>query len=65
MRLWGRYPYRGYVQIKDGSVWRYLINQNWDKNKQKKLCQHLGFKSTKADIFLGAAQRELKLQEGS
>ena len=36
----------GYIEIKDGSIWRYVLEENWDKNCQKMLCQHLGFEDT-------------------
>ena len=43
--------YDGYVQIKDDSTWRYLEDKNWDKIRQKMLCQHLGFKETDANTI--------------
>ena len=40
--------YEGYIQIKDHShsSWPLVAEENWDKNRQKMLCQHLGFKET-------------------
>ena len=35
--------YQGFIQIKDGSTWRYVKEENWDKKRQKMLCQYLGF----------------------
>jgi hypothetical protein len=47
IRLFGRYPYEGYAQVKDGhDTWRYVTKDIWDGNRQKMLCQHLGFMST-------------------
>jgi hypothetical protein len=34
---------QGYIEIKDGSIWRKVVENNWDENRQKMLCQHLGF----------------------
>jgi hypothetical protein len=36
----------GYIIIHDGSTWRRVVVENWDKNRQKMLCQHLGFEET-------------------
>ncbi|CAB4010349.1 neuronal cell adhesion molecule isoform X1 [Paramuricea clavata] len=36
----------GFIQIKDGLIWRTVKEEHWDKNRQKMLCQHLGFKET-------------------
>ncbi|CAB4005658.1 Venom prothrombin activator pseutarin-C non-catalytic subunit [Paramuricea clavata] len=44
-------PYSGYIQIKYGSTWRYVIEEQWDKNRQKTLCRHLGFKETDANVI--------------
>ena len=40
-----RLEYRsaGYIEIKDASTWRIVDVENWDRNHQKLLCQHLGF----------------------
>ena len=35
--------YEGSIQIKDGSKWRYVKEENWDKLRQNMLCQYLGF----------------------
>ena len=43
-------PNRGYVQIKDGLIWRYVQEENWDLTREKMLCQHLGFRETDADV---------------
>ncbi|CAB4005117.1 ---NA---, partial [Paramuricea clavata] len=34
----------GFIEIKDGLIWRRVKEEHWDKNRQKMLCQHLGFK---------------------
>ena len=34
---------QGYIEIKDGSIWRKVVENNWDENRQNMLCQHLGF----------------------
>ena len=36
----------GFLYIYDGSTWRRVVEENWDKNRQKMLCQHLGFEET-------------------
>ena len=40
--------YKGNLLIKDGSTWRYVNEENWDINREKMLCRHLGFKETDA-----------------
>jgi hypothetical protein len=40
--------YQGYFEIKEGSTWIYVYEENWDANREKMLCQHLGFKETDA-----------------
>lgn len=44
-------PNRGYLQIRDGSGWRFVSEDNWDKKRQKMLCQHLGFARTTEKII--------------
>jgi hypothetical protein len=44
-------PYSGYIEIKHGSTWRYVNEKNWDKIRQKMLCQHLGFRETDANVI--------------
>ena len=39
-------PNEGFIEIKDGSIWRYVKEETWDKDRQKMLCQHLGFDKT-------------------
>ena len=29
--------------MKDGSIWKKVVEKNWDENRQKMLCQHFGF----------------------
>jgi hypothetical protein len=36
----------GFIEIKDGLIWRTVKEEHWDKNRQKMLCQHLGFNET-------------------
>jgi hypothetical protein len=36
-------PNEGFIEIKDGPTWRKVDEENWDKDRQKMLCQHLGF----------------------
>jgi hypothetical protein len=36
----------GFIIIHDGRTWRRVVVENWDKNRQKMLCQHLGFEET-------------------
>ncbi|CAB4024817.1 retinoschisin-like isoform X2 [Paramuricea clavata] len=36
----------GFIEIRNGSTWRRVVEENWDKNRQKMLCQHLGFEET-------------------
>ena len=42
-------PNQGYVQIRDGLTWQYVKEENWDRNREKMLCQHLGFHETNED----------------
>lgn len=37
----------GGIEIKDGSTWRRVDEENWDWNHQKLLCEHLGFDEEK------------------
>jgi hypothetical protein len=39
-------PNTGFILIYDGSTWRRVVVENWDKNRQKMLCQHFGFGET-------------------
>ncbi|CAB3995581.1 receptor-type tyrosine- phosphatase epsilon-like isoform X1 [Paramuricea clavata] len=60
-----RSPYEGYIQIKDGSTWRYVKEDNWDKNRQTMLCQHLGFDETvKNDIIYRQSPSGVKMATG-
>ena len=38
-----QYRNAGKIEIEDGSAWRSVDVENWDRNHQKLLCQHLGF----------------------
>ena len=40
------YQNEGYIEIKDGSIWRKVVEETWNKIRQKMLCQHLGFQET-------------------
>ncbi|XP_028417344.1 receptor-type tyrosine-protein phosphatase F-like [Dendronephthya gigantea] len=53
-------PKRGHLQIKDGFGWRYVIENNWDKKRQKMLCQHMGFDETANNII---RRRTLRMRE--
>ena len=33
----------GNIEIKNGSIWSIVVEENWDKEREKMLCQHLGF----------------------
>ena len=33
----------GYIEIKNGSIWKKVAEENWDENREKMLCQYLGF----------------------
>ena len=37
------YTNTGSIEIKDGSTWKRVDEENWDPNHQKALCEHLGF----------------------
>ena len=45
-----QYRNAGYIEIKDASSWRVFNVENWDRNYQELLCQHLGFEED--DDFL-------------
>jgi hypothetical protein len=36
----------GFIEIHVGLTWRRVVEENWDKNRQKIMCQHLGFEET-------------------
>ena len=48
--------YEGSIQIKDGSTWRYVKEENWDKKRQKMLCQYLGFNGSKSDEIVSPSR---------
>jgi hypothetical protein len=52
------------VQIKDGNLWRFVIKDNWDKNREKILCQHLGFTSTGNSVRSGNLSKEALIANG-
>ncbi|CAB4004016.1 receptor-type tyrosine- phosphatase epsilon-like, partial [Paramuricea clavata] len=59
-------PYEGYIQIKDGSTWKYVKEENWDKTRQKMLCHHLGFSETNANvIFIGRFRQRHNIATGN
>ncbi|CAB4024291.1 ---NA---, partial [Paramuricea clavata] len=60
-------PYQGYIQVNDGSTWKYVNEKHWDKIRQKMLCQHLGFKETDANpIYIYAwSQRSYNIATGN
>ena len=37
------YGNTGKIEIEDGSTWKGVDVENWDRKHQKLLCQHLGF----------------------
>ncbi|CAB4004623.1 Receptor-type tyrosine- phosphatase F [Paramuricea clavata] len=39
-------PTKGFIEIKDGSTWRKVDEENWDIIRHKMLCRHLGFSET-------------------
>ena len=41
----------GYIEIKDGSIWRKVVEENWNKKRQKWLCQHLGFEEIDSNVI--------------
>jgi hypothetical protein len=58
-------PYRGYIEIKNGTIWRRVKEENWDKYRQKMLCQHLGFDETDANkIVSGQVSSGSKIVTG-
>ena len=65
MRLTGSHPYYGYVQIKDGLTWRYIVvNEMWDENLPKMLCNHLGFNAMENDFSSGQCGKGCKIASG-
>ena len=36
----------GYIEIKTGTIWRKVVEENWDENYEKMLCQYFGFEET-------------------
>ena len=57
-------PYEGYFQVFDGSIWRYVGENNWDKNRQKMFCEYLGFNDTDASIAGGTFNRRNDIATG-
>ena len=43
-------PYEGYIKVYDGSIWKFVGENNWDKNLQKMFCEYLGFNDMDASI---------------
>ncbi|XP_028416881.1 uncharacterized protein LOC114541103 isoform X2 [Dendronephthya gigantea] len=39
-------PFKGFIEIKDGSSWRKVDHENWDAHSQEAFCQYLGFKGS-------------------
>jgi hypothetical protein len=64
IRLLGIYPDRGYVQIKDGSTWRYVSDRKWDKNHQHLLCEQLGFTPESGSVRSGLVPPGVKVAFG-
>ncbi|XP_028402587.1 phosphatidylinositol phosphatase PTPRQ-like [Dendronephthya gigantea] len=45
-------PNEGFIEVKNNDRrWRKVIEENWDKNRQKMLCEHLGFNETGANTI--------------
>ncbi|XP_028402428.1 receptor-type tyrosine-protein phosphatase S-like [Dendronephthya gigantea] len=42
-------PNEGFIEVKNDTTWRKVIEENWDKDRQKMLCEHLGFRETSAN----------------
>ena len=57
-------PYEGYIQVYDGSIWRYVGENNWDKSRQKMFCEYLGFNSTDASISRAYLNRQNNIATG-
>ena len=43
-------PYEGYIKVYDCSIWKFVGENNWDKNLQKMFCEYLGFNDMDASI---------------
>ena len=43
--------FKGNIQVYNGSKWRRVKEENWDINKEKMLCHHLGFNHQKSQIY--------------
>ena len=41
----------GYIEIENGSDWRKVDEENWDRNRQRMLCQHLGFDEIDGNVI--------------
>ena len=50
---------KGHIEIKNGSVWKKADEENWNDERQKMLCQHLGF-----ETFDGITTETRKLISG-
>ena len=50
----GLAPNEGYLQVRVDSSWIYVSENNWNENRHKMLCRHLGFTDTgENDIKFG------------
>ncbi|XP_028413335.1 uncharacterized protein LOC114536208 isoform X2 [Dendronephthya gigantea] len=43
-------PSEGFVEIKDGSIWRKVKEEIWDKSRETSLCLHLGFNGAVGNV---------------
>ncbi|XP_028402571.1 receptor-type tyrosine-protein phosphatase F-like isoform X3 [Dendronephthya gigantea] len=45
-------PNEGFIEVKNNdTTWKKVIEENWDKDRQKMLCEHLGFSETSANTI--------------
>ena len=44
-------PNKGFIQLKNDTAWRKVKQENWDKNRQKMVCKHLGFTETSVNAI--------------
>ena len=65
IRIKETHPYNAYVQIKDGSTWRYIVvSKMWNKTLSKMLCHHLGFNAMENDLSSSQCGKGCKIASG-
>ena len=54
----------GYIEIKDGSTWKKVDEENWKREHQKLMCEHLRFEVTEGKIEIRQLRSEQQDESG-